>query len=194
MLFCGPETSRNKRMSLLVTVNIYHLLPACLPCLLLLTPCPHAVSNSNQLNLKRFFSWQIIMKDIFSPFSCIYLCRSLWKMLHICTLELTVFLTEERALRVEGKGEGRAGCCTCLLPWGFWRSDYAVMRLREWRICFRKGGSGKKIECAWAGASATNYVAGAFILERELARLYLDREQGAASETFDVFLLPHRPD
>ena len=52
----------------------------------------------------------------------------------------------------------------------------------------------KKMECAWAGASATNYVAGAFILERELARLYLDRERGAASETFDVFILPHRPD
>lgn len=49
------------------------------------------------------------------------------------------------------------------------------------------------MECAWAGASATNYVAGAFILERELARLYLDREQGAALETFDVFILPHRP-
>lgn len=72
------------------------------------------------------------------------------------------------------------------------------MRLREWRICFRKGGSGKekkkKKERAWAGASATNYVEGAFILERELARLHLDREQGAASETFDVFILPRHPD
>lgn len=77
----------------------------------------------------------LLMKCIFSPFYCIYPCRSLWKMLHICTLKLT----EERALRVE-----RADCCTCLLPWGFWRSDYAVMRLREWKICFRKGGSCKK--------------------------------------------------
>lgn len=50
------------------------------------------------------------------------------------------------------------------------------------------------MECAWAGASAANYVEGAFILERELAGLYLDREQGAASETFEVFILPHRPD
>lgn len=48
------------------------------------------------------------------------------------------------------------------------------------------------MECAWAGASVTNYVDGAFILERELARLYLDWEQGAASETFDVFILPHQ--
>lgn len=27
----------------------------------------------------------------------------------------------------KGEGRGDAGCCTCLLPWGFWRSDYAVM-------------------------------------------------------------------
>lgn len=46
---------------------------------------------------------------------------------------------------MEGEGQRRAGCCTCLLPWGFWRSDYAVMWLREWRICFHKGGSGKKL-------------------------------------------------
>lgn len=44
----------------------------------------------------------------------------------------------------------------------------------------------KKNKCAWAGASATNYVTGAFILDRELGRLFLDRGQGAASETFDV--------
>lgn len=50
------------------------------------------------------------------------------------------------------------------------------------------------MERAWAGSSATNYVEGAFILESELARLYLGWEQGAASETFDVFILPHRPD
>lgn len=67
---------------------------------------------------------------------------------YIFAPELTELHSEERALGVEGEGQGRAGCCTCLLPWGFWRSDYAVMRLREWRICFRKGGSGKKMECA----------------------------------------------
>lgn len=52
----------------------------------------------------------------------------------------------------------------------------------------------KKKERAWAGSSATNYVEGAFILEGELVRLYLGWEQGAASETFDVFILPHQPD
>lgn len=54
------------------------------------------------------------------------------------------FLVRKELWGWRGRGGGRAGCCTCLLPWGFWRSDYAVMRLREWRICFRKGGSSKK--------------------------------------------------
>lgn len=47
------------------------------------------------------------MKDIFSPFYCIYLCRSLRKMLHICTLELPEFLSEGRARGVEGREESR---------------------------------------------------------------------------------------
>ena len=50
------------------------------------------------------------------------------------------------------------------------------------------------MECAWAGASAANYVEGAFVLERELARFYLDHEQGAALKIHDVFILPHHPD
>lgn len=100
------------------------------------------------------------------------------------------FLVRKELWVVEGKGEGRAGCCTCLLPWGFWCSDYAVMRLWEWRICFCEGGSSGK--CAWAGASPTNYVEGAFILKRELARLSFKARYCLRDLWF--WWLPHRPD
>lgn len=132
---------------------------------------PYAVSSCSfqwqPAELKEIFQMTDYYKRCLFPFSCIYLCRSLWKMLHIFSRAHWVTQWgKSTGGRVEGEGQRRAGCCTCLLPWGFWRSDYAVMWLREWRICFRKGGSGKKIECAWAGASVTNYVAGAFILDR----------------------------
>lgn len=113
--------------------------------------CPHTVSNSNGLNQKRIFQMTDYYERYLVPFLRIYLCRSLWKMLLIL-LPSAQSRTAMKDAGVEGEGPRRAGCCTCLLPWGFWRSDYAVMRLREWRICFRKGGSGKKekkkMECA----------------------------------------------
>lgn len=119
------------------------------------------------------------MKDNFFSFYCICRCRSLWKLLHICTLELSEFLSKEGV--VEGKGEGRAGCCTCLLPWGFWCSDYAVMRRWEWRICFCEGGSnGKNVCMSW---SLTHQLCGGGIYFKK--RVSKALKQGAASETFD---------
>lgn len=40
-------------------------------------------------------------------------------------------------------GEGGIGCCTCLLPWGFWRSDYAGCGMED---LFSRGMLGKKKE------------------------------------------------
>lgn len=60
MLLSGPETSKNKRLSLLVTVNIYHLLPACLTCLLLHSPHPEFLQFPMATSwTKRCFSWHI---------------------------------------------------------------------------------------------------------------------------------------
>lgn len=49
-----------------------------------------------------------------------------------------------------------------------------------------------KTECAWAGALATNYVEGGIYFRKRVGEALL--WPGAASQTFDVFILPHRPD
>lgn len=90
------------------------------------------------------------MKDTLSCFYCNYVYRSSRKMLHIFPHWLSIW---GKGSGGGGMREGRAGCCTCLLPWGFWRNDYKVMRLGEWRICFYKGGfsNGKNGVCmSWS--------------------------------------------
>lgn len=139
-----------QRLSLLVTVNTHHLLPACLQRLLLLIVCvltqfPIATGWTK----REFFRWQIIMKDISFLFSASTSVDHCGRCYLFCSRAHRV-ARRWKMPGVEGEGPGRAGCCTCLLPWGFWRSDYAVMRLREWRICFRKGGSGKKEKKKWS--------------------------------------------
>lgn len=108
---------------------------------LLLILCPHAVSNSNHLTEVR---WRIIMNDIISLFSCIYLCRSWWELLHICSWAPWASLWWEPAGGGGWGGwEGGIGCCTCLLPWGFWRSDYAGCGIED---LFSRGDAWQKKE------------------------------------------------
>lgn len=75
----------------------------------------------------------------------------------------------------EGGREG-IGCCTCLLPWGFWRSDYAGCRFIFTRVWLAKKKRKNKKECTWAGVSVANYVEG--ICFRPLRRLCSDHERG----------------
>lgn len=85
------------------------------------------------------------------------------------------------------EGGGRAGCCTSLLPWGFWRSDYAVVRLREWRISFREGDSGKKQKLFVSLSFNHQLCGGGIYFRKRVVKLYFDRKPGLASESFLVF-------
>lgn len=55
--------------------------------------------------------------------------------------ELTKLHCDESASRRWRVEEGGIGCCTCLLPWGFWRSDYASCEMEG---LFSRGMLGKK--------------------------------------------------
>lgn len=134
-------------------------------CLLLLIVGVLTVSNSNQPNQKRIFQMTGYYERYLVPFLCIYLCRSPRKTPPILLPRVA------RRWKMPGvagrRWRGRAGCCTCLLPWGFWRSDYAVMRLRERRICFRRGGSGKGGDWVCMSRSLSHQLCGGGIYFRQ---------------------------
>lgn len=158
--------------SLLVTVNTHHLLPACLRCLLLLIvrvliQFPIATSRTK----RESFRWQIIMKDISFPFSASTSVDHRRRRYLFCSPELH---GDERCRGWAGEGPAREGrllhmsvAMGILAQWLCSNAAAGTEDLfSQGRHWWEKKKQGKKMECAWAGASATNYVAGAFILDR----------------------------
>lgn len=148
---------------------------------LLLILCPRAVSNSNHLTKEIIF----------------FICGLIWTISFLlfpasasvdhggrCNTFAPEPHCDESQPEVEGGRVGGIGCCTCLLPWGFWRSDYAGCGMED---LFSRGDAWQKKKkrkeekrkaCTWAGVSVANYMEGICFrqlwrLERGLSKVFL---------------------
>lgn len=94
-----------------VMVNLSHLLPACSPCSLLFTPCPQFLQFPIATSWTRRDFWvdTLLWKTSFLPSTASWLCRSLWKIVCVCSLELTEFSQRGKSSAGGGKEKDRKG-------------------------------------------------------------------------------------
>lgn len=100
--------------------------------------------------------------------------------------ELTKLHCDESASRRWRVEEGGIGCYTCLLPWGFWRSDYAGCEMEG---LFSRGMLGKKRKEKGIHELESQWPIMEGICFKQLRIICSDHERGL-SYVSDVFILP----